>query len=94
MIRILKSGIQSTIQGSRRNGFLSLGFPGSGPMDSISMMGANFLTGNKPFNAAIEMYIQGPVIEFEISMHIAICGANMSPEINGKPINQDETINV
>lgn len=94
MIRILKGGIQTTIQETRRKGFLSLGFPASGPMDSLSMMGANYLTGGNPFASALEMYIQGPTIEFNQPCAIAICGADMSPEINERPILQDTLIEV
>lgn len=94
MIRVLKSGIQTTLQGSRRSGFLSLGFPASGPMDSLSMLGANYLTGNDPYAATLEMYIQGPVLEFTKPCAIAICGADMSPEINGRPIPQQTFISI
>ncbi|MEL6557698.1 MAG: biotin-dependent carboxyltransferase family protein [Bacteroidota bacterium] len=94
MIRILKSGIQTTVQETRREGFLSLGFPASGPMDSLSMMGANYLTGGAPYAAALEMYIQGPSIQFEQPCAIAICGADMSPKVNGKPVLQNALIEV
>lgn len=94
MIRILKNGFQTTIQGSRRTGFLNLGFPSSGPMDSVSMMGANFMLGNNPFNAALEMYIQGPVIAFDVNVHIAICGANMNPHLNDIPIAQNKVFSI
>ncbi len=93
MIKVLKSGIQTTIQGNRRSGFLSLGFPASGPMDSLSMMGANYLVGNKPFDTVFEMYIKGPDIEFETDMQIAICGADMKPAVNGKQISNYEVNN-
>jgi len=94
MIRIIKGGIQTTVQGERRKGFLSMGFPGSGPADSLSMSAANFLTGKSRFSACLEMFIQGPTIQFESDIQIAICGAFMSSMINDLPVNQDKTINV
>ncbi len=92
MISILKSGISSTIQGSYREGYLQYGFPRSGPADSISMRAANFLVGNKPWESCIEMMAQGPTMEFDCSLQIAICGAAMTPKINGIEVSQNQSI--
>ena len=82
----------STIQGNRRSGYLSMGFPGSGPVDSVSMRAANYLVGQHPWQSTIEMHIKGPQIRFHQRMSIAICGANMQPLLNGQPIAQNTLI--
>ena len=49
MIRILKAGLETSIQDyPGRLGYWNQGFPPSGPMDSWSFRMANVLVGNAP----------------------------------------------
>ncbi|MGB3467818.1 MAG: biotin-dependent carboxyltransferase family protein [Cyclobacteriaceae bacterium] len=89
MINIIKNGILCTLQGNYRHGYMQMGIPWSGPMDDLSMMGANYLTGNDPLSTTLEMIIQGPEIRFKEGLQFAICGADMKPTLNGRPVPQN-----
>ena len=94
MISIEKSGIMTTIQGAPRSGYLSMGFPASGPMDSVSMRAANYLLGRPAWQSCLEMYIKGPQVRFHQDMQIAICGADMQPTVNGYATSQNTIIDI
>lgn len=65
------------------------GVTDSGPMDKFSAALANQLVGNSPDRSVIEITMAGPRIRFHIPVVIALTGADLSPEINGKPIKQN-----
>jgi len=85
-ILILAAGLQTTIQDLGRKGFRSYGVPISGAMDKFSAILANKLLNNDEGIPVMEMAIKGPKIMFEDNTCIVITGANLSPELNGKPI--------
>ena len=85
-ILILAAGLQTTIQDLGRKGFRSYGVPISGAMDKFSAILANKLLNNDEGLPVMEMAIKGPKIMFEDNTCIVITGANLSPELNGKPI--------
>jgi len=81
-IKIIKAGLQTTIQDNGRWGFQQYGMPVSGAMDIYSLHLANKLLGNDFNEACLEATINGPRIEFESDTYISICGANMHAQIN------------
>jgi antagonist of KipI len=85
-IRILHPGLLTTIQDTGRFGFQLHGVIVSGAMDSFALRAANLLVGNDQGAAALEMTLMGPRISFEKAALIAICGANLSPTIQGRPL--------
>jgi len=87
-IRILRSGLLSTIQDLGRYGFQKYGVIVSGAMDSFALRIANLLVGNHENSPAIEMTLIGSTILFKEDSLIAICGAHLSPTINGQAIPQ------
>jgi len=87
-------GLLTTIQDLGRFGYQRFGMPVSGAMDSLSLQLANLLVGNKPNDACLETSLIGPEISFNSLGLIAICGADMNPSINGKPIPLNKTIEV
>jgi len=93
-LHFLKTGLQTTIQDFGRIGFQHFGVPVSGVMDKVSAKIANKLVGNPPQNPVLEMTLIGAKIEFEGDCQIAITGANISPQINQKPIEMYQTIAV
>jgi antagonist of KipI len=93
-IKILKPGFFTTIQDLGRFGFQQYGMPVSGAMDLYSFKRANFLVGNDQNEACLEATAIGPTIEFESETAIAICGADMNPEINGSEIEMYKTVHV
>ena len=56
LIKIINSGILSTIQAACRTDFQDYGVPRAGFQDKISAQLANWLVGNKKFDSLIESY--------------------------------------
>lgn len=82
-IAVLKPGMLSTLQDGGRYGFQHLGVPVSGAMDSFSHRIANILVDNKTDEATLEITLRGPRLRFEREALIALCGADLSPTIDG-----------
>lgn len=81
-IRILKAGIQSTVQDVGRYGQRHLGINQSGALDPYSLMLANKLVGNTVCCAGLEIVI-GPVeIQFQRDTWFAIGGANFAAQLD------------
>lgn len=80
-LRILRSGLCSTVQDLGRARFRHLGVPCGGAMDRMSHVSANRLVGNPDGNATIEMTLTGDEIQFADDSLIAITGADMEPVI-------------
>ncbi|MGD6816859.1 biotin-dependent carboxyltransferase family protein [Metabacillus sp. 113a] len=85
-LKILQSGLLSTIQDQGRYGFQKYGIIKSGAMDLYAHRMANILTGNPDDEATIEMTLLGPTIEFTEDAIIALTGGNLSPKISGQSI--------
>jgi antagonist of KipI len=73
-IRMLKPGIQASIQDRGRTGFQNLGVPVCGFMDPMSASVANWLCGNKSGAALIEQTLHGQEWQIESGGVMAICG--------------------
>ena len=87
-------GLLTTIQDQGRHGYQRFGMPVAGAMDLFSMALCNILVGNPHDAACMEATLIGPEIIFSSSGAIAICGADMGPCINGKPISLWTTMEV
>lgn len=85
-VEILKPGLYSSIQDLGRFGFREFGVPVSGAMDLQAAGLANLLLENNPTAAVLEITLQGPKMTFSEPTQIAIAGADLSPEIDGKAI--------
>lgn len=85
-ILILSEGMQTSIQDLGRKGYRSYGVPISGAMDKYSAILANKLLNNDEKDPVMEMTLVGPKILFEDHSLIVLTGADMSPEINGVPV--------
>lgn len=87
MLEVIKPGLETSIQDwPGRHGYLSVGFPWSGPMDSWSFRLANVLVGNAPGDAALECQFIGPTLKFERAAVIALTGADMQARLEGTPV--------
>lgn len=93
-VHIRKPGLHTTIQDKGRMGYQHLGVPFGGCMDVKSAKGANWLVGNAPDAALLEITLIGPEIVFHGSGQIALTGANLSPKINGEPIPVNQTLQI
>lgn len=91
-IKVITPGMLSTIQDGGRKGFAAMGFNASGVMDVRSYHIANALVGNFTDEAVIEMTYLGGSFKFLESNYIAITGADMSPKLDGVPVEMYTTI--
>lgn len=92
MIRILKPGLLTSVQDLGRYAYQKYGVIASGAMDPFAHRVANLLVGNDENTPTLEMTMMGPVIRFEEEALLAICGGDLSPEINGTPVGSWRTI--
>jgi urea carboxylase len=87
MLSVLKPGLETSVQDwPGRIGFWEQGFPPSGPFDSWSFRLANLLVGNQPGEAGLECQFMGPTLRFERAAVIAVTGADMTPTLDGAPL--------
>lgn len=85
-ITVIKPGLQSTFQDLGRQGHQHLGVSVSGAMDARAHRLANLLAGNSDDQATLELTLTGPTLQFNAAACIAICGATLSPTINGQDV--------
>ncbi len=85
MIKILSTGLYTSIQDAGRFGYRHLGVPVSGCMDLYSFNLANALLNNSPECAVLESTLIGPRIEFLAPSYIAITGAQCHLLHNSHP---------
>jgi biotin-dependent carboxylase-like uncharacterized protein len=98
-IKVLKPGLQSSIQDFGRKGYMHLGVAMSGAMDALSMQVANWMVGNALDKPVIEICLTGPSLYFTKAMSVAIAGAKFDvyvnrQNINDAPVDTNQTIQV
>jgi antagonist of KipI len=84
-LRVIKSGMLTTIQDRGRWGYQSRGVPVAGPMDPLSHRLANILVGNPGEAATLEVTLLGPELEFEDERIVAVAGAEFDLALDAKP---------
>lgn len=94
MIKVLQTGLYSTIQDLGRLGSQEYGVPYSGVMDRQAAVYANSLLGNDVNNAVLEMSITGATLKFECDTLICISGANMNLMLNDVTIRNNKVFKV
>ncbi|CAZ98707.1 biotin-dependent carboxyltransferase family protein [Zobellia galactanivorans] len=94
MLKILKSGLFTTVQDVGRYGFLDKGVPVAGFMDGFSAKKINQLLENDSASAVLEITMTGPTLLFEEATYIAIGGALLSATLNNEPVANYEVIKV
>jgi urea carboxylase len=93
MFRVIKSGLQTTVQDVKgRKGFMHLGFPPSGAMDSLAMMIANILVGNDANEAGLEFAFSGPDLVFDQDSLVSVTGAMRVPKIDDAEVPMYQSI--
>lgn len=101
-IEVVKPGPLSSIQDGGRLGYLHTGLAPAGPMDHVSLRIASLLVGNElppPLfcggprgDAGFEFTLLGPTLKFHTDTLIALAGAQMPAQIDGKDIPYYESI--
>jgi allophanate hydrolase subunit 2 len=80
-LRIAKPGLLTTVQDGGRRGLQHLGVVACGAMDRVAFALANALVGNRAGEAALEITLLGPQIEFETDSLVALCGAEFDASV-------------
>lgn len=93
-IKIISTGLQTTIQDLGRRQWSHMGVPESGAADKFSFKLANFLLGKAINSPTIECTLTGPSLKFLKPLFVVITGADMKPKINGKSIQVNKVIRV
>jgi antagonist of KipI len=86
MIGVIEPGAFTTVQDLGRPGSAAAGVPPSGAFDALSLRVANELAGNPEGAAALEITMAGPLLAFETDAVVAIAGALIEHELDGKPM--------
>ena len=93
-IKVLRPGLQTTIQDLGRSGWMHMGFSHCGVMDEMAAKIANALV-LQPANAPLlEFAMTGPDLVFDSDCQIAITGANCHYELNGTAVSQYQTLSI
>jgi KipI family sensor histidine kinase inhibitor len=85
-IAVLTPGVLTTVQDHGRPGYQRYGVGVGGAMDRFSLAVANALVGNPANAAALEITLVGPALRFAGDTLITICGADLSPTVDGHPV--------
>jgi biotin-dependent carboxylase-like uncharacterized protein len=87
VFEVLKPGLETSVQElPGRIGYWEQGFPPSGPVDDWSFRLANLLVANDRDAAALECQFLGPTLRLGRDGFIAVTGAEMTPTLDGHPI--------
>ena len=93
-IRIIQPGALTTVQDLGRFGYQQYGVPVAGAMDPRSLKLANFLLGNAPGEAALEITLLGPELVFDEANYIALTGGDLGAVLDGKPLPRYQAVRV
>ncbi len=91
---VIQPGAFTTVQDLGRYGYQKYGVSISGAMDRFALRVANLLAGNDEGEAAVEATIIGPRLKALEDIRVAISGADLSPEIDAKPVPMWRTLHV
>lgn len=86
MIKVIKPGIQLTIQDLGRVGFRHLGVSYSGSLDTYAHIIANRLVHNDDNAAVLELTVGLCQLQFQCDTVIALHGADLRATLNGQPL--------
>ncbi|GGD05200.1 urea carboxylase [Halopseudomonas salina] len=83
---VISGGTQTTVQDvPGRLGYWSVGVPPSGPMDNLALQLGNRLLGNPQNAAGLEITMSGPTLTFNTNAVVAVTGAEIPLNLDGKP---------
>lgn len=83
---VKRPGILALLQDAGRRGVMHFGLANGGVMDRHAWAWANHLLGNAWGAPAIEVTLGGMVLEVQSCTAIAVCGADLSLQLNGQPL--------
>ncbi len=83
-LEVLDGGWLTTVQDLGRPGYERYGIPVSGAMDFFALRVANGLVGNPPGAAGLEITLVGPVLAATEPCLIAVTGADLTFQVDGR----------
>ncbi len=83
--RVVAPGLLTTIQDLGRPHVVASGVPAGGAMDRFAHSAANLLVGNDRGEATLECTVRGPRVTATRRCVVAVTGADLEPQVNGKP---------
>jgi len=94
MIKVIQTGLFTTIQDGGRHGYRNIGIPTSGFMDQENACAANIIVDNDREESLFEITLTGPTLIFNGNYVISITGGDFNPVINELPVKMYQPINV
>ncbi|MFC8688653.1 biotin-dependent carboxyltransferase family protein [Brevibacillus porteri] len=91
-VEVVSPGLCTTVQDLGRYGFQRHGVNVGGAMDALAVQMVNMLVGNHRDEAVLELTMKGPTLLFQKDMLIAVCGGDLSPTINKKPVKSNRAV--
>lgn len=85
-VKVIRSGMLTTVQDLGRRGHLAQGVPMGGAADPFALRVANLLVGNAEDAPGLEITLTGPELEFEEPVWVAACGARFDGVPAWRPI--------
>ncbi|MBI2561808.1 MAG: 5-oxoprolinase subunit PxpB [candidate division NC10 bacterium] len=85
-IEVLRPGLLTTVQDRGRIGYQKFGVPASGAVDEIALRVGNILVGNAQGAAGMEITALGPQLRFLADAIVALTGAEVDADLDGKPV--------
>jgi antagonist of KipI len=82
-LEVLDGGLLTTVQDLGRTGYERFGVPVAGAMDPFALRATNWLVGNPPEAAALEITLAGPRLRAAEKCLIAVTGADLGLRVNG-----------
>ncbi|MCL6636688.1 MAG: biotin-dependent carboxyltransferase family protein [Alicyclobacillus sp.] len=84
MVVVIRPGLWTTVQDAGRHGFQRFGVSVGGALDRFSMAVANALVGNPLHAPVLEITLTGPVLHFQRSAVLAVCGGDVTLTIHAR----------
>lgn len=91
---VMEAGLWTTVQDLGRPGYQQFGVPGSGALDTYALEAANRLVGNRPDSAGLEVTLRGPRLRAVADAIVAVTGADLGFQINGRATPMWEVVRV
>ncbi|UQY45367.1 biotin-dependent carboxyltransferase family protein [Erwinia sp. PK3-005] len=86
MLKIIRAGMNTTLQDGGRGGWRQLGISSGGVLDEPAMRTANLLVGNPQDQAVLEITLGQFCAEFYRDGWFALTGAGCNADLDGRPV--------
>lgn len=93
-MRIVKSGLLTTVQDLGRPGYQQYGIVVGGALDGFAARAANLCVGNDDNAALLEMAQTGPELVFDRDALVAWNGGDFDARVGGQPLPRDRAVRV